>query len=376
MRRLHGIIAARLVELNDVLSYLLPLGPFHPALRSPQRIVLRADGDIIQDIEYRDGYSTRNIADRVRRADLARSYTLINRICGVHSHHHALAWTIALETLAGLSVPPRAQVLRTVAAELERAASHLQTTAIVFELLGLGQVQQQLVALREWVLAAMQHLTGHRLVVDFARPGGIQVDLTDEERAAIVRLVRKPADVLYRLIARTIQRRAFTRRVLGIGSLLQPAAENLGVSGPAGRASGIQRDLRIDAPYAAYAEVKVAQVTQTGGDVYARIMLLLLEAYDSLQLVQRLLDELPEGEWQGQVVEALPRGTSSVAVEAPAGPIRHTIVSDGTRLTTLQIEAIGAPHRLVLRALLAGQLVENAAIIIASVGACMTCAED
>lgn len=358
------------------MSYLLPLGPFHPALRSPQRIVLRADGDIIQDIEYRDGYSTRNIADRVRRADLARSYTLINRICGVHSHHHALAWTIALETLAGVSVPPRAQVLRTVAAELERAASHLQNTAIVFELLGLAQVQQQLVALREWVLAAMQHLTGHRLVIDFARPGGIQVDLTDEERAAIVRLVRKPADVLYRLIARTIQRRAFTRRVVGIGSLLQPAAENLGVTGPAGRASGIQRDLRIDAPYAAYADVKVAQVTQTGGDVYARIMLLLLEAYDSLQLVQRLLDKLPEGEWQGQVVEALPRGTTSAIVEAPAGPIRHTIVSDGTRLTTLQIDAIGAPHRLVLRALLAGQLVENAAVIVASVGACMTCAED
>ncbi len=358
------------------MSYLLPLGPFHPALRSPQRIVLRADGDIIQDIEHRDGYSTRNIADRVRRFDLARSYTLINRICGVHSHHHALAWTMALEALAGLAVPPRAQVLRTVAAELERAAAHLQTTAVVFDLLGLGQVQRQLFGLREWVLAAMQHLTGHRLVVDFARPGGIQVDLTDEERAAMLRLVRKPLDVLYRLIDRTITRRAFTRRVVGTGTLLQPAAETLGVSGPLGRASGIQRDLRTDAPYAAYAEVKVAQVTQTGGDTYARIMLLLLEAFDSLQLVQRLLEQLPTGEWQGQVVEALPPGTSSVAVEAPAGPIRHTLVSDGTRLTTLQLEALGTPHRLVLRALLAGQLVENAAIIVASVGACMTCAED
>lgn len=358
------------------MSYLLPLGPFHPALRSPQRIVLRADGDIIQDIEHRDGYSTRNIADRIRRFDLARSYTLINRICGVHSHHHALAWTMALEALAGLSVPPRALVLRTVAAELERAASHLQTTAVVFELLGLGQVQRQLFALREWVLAAMQHLTGHRLVVDFARPGGIQVDLTDEERAAMLRLVRKPAAMLYRLIDRTITRRAFTRRVVGVGTLLQPAAETLGVSGPVGRASGIKRDLRTDAPYASYAEVKVAQVTQTGGDTYARIMLLLLETFDSLQLVQRLLEQLPAGAWQGQVVEALPPGTSSVTVEAPAGPIRHTLVSDGTRLTTLQLEALGAPHRLVLRALLAGQLVENAAVIVASVGACMTCTED
>lgn len=357
------------------MSYLLPLGPFHAAMRSPQRIVLRAAGDTIQDIEYRDGYTSRSIAERVRRADLARSYPLINRICGVHSHHQALAWTMALETLAGLAVPPRAQILRTVAAELERAAAHLQHTAIVFELLGLGQVQRQLVGLREWVLTSMQHLTGHRLVVDYARPGGVQVDLTNEERAAIQRLVRRPADVLYRLIDRTIRRRALTRRVVGMGSLQQAAAANLGLAGPAGRASGIQRDLRVDAPYAAYAEIKPAQVTQTGGDTYARIMLLLLEAYDSLQLVLHLLEDVPEGDWQGEVIERLPAGQAEASVEAPSGPLRYQIASDGTRLTALTIEAIGVPHRLAWRALLAGQLVEDAAIIVASVGACTTCAE-
>lgn len=358
------------------MSYLLPLGPFHPALRTPQRIVVRAEGDLIQDIEHRDGYSARNITDRIRRADISRSYTLVNRVCGVHSHHHALAWTLALESLAGLTVPPRADMLRAVAAELERAASHLQTTGIVFELLGLGQVQQQIVALREWVLAAMQHLTGHRLVVDFARPGGVQVDLTNEERAAMQRLVKRPSDVLYRLIDRTIRRRAFTRRVVGVGSLLQPAAETLGVTGVLGRASGIQRDLRVDAPYAAYADFKPAQVTQTGGDAYARIMLLLLEAYDSLQIVLRLLEQLPDGEWQGQTVERVRAGTAAITVEAPAGPLRYTLRSDGTLLNELRIELLGAPHRLVLRALLAGQLVEDAAIIVASMGACMTCAED
>jgi Ni,Fe-hydrogenase III large subunit len=283
---------------------------------------------------------------------------------------------MALEGLAGLNVAPRAQILRTVAAELERVASHLQQTAIVFELVGLSQIQRQLVALREWVLAAMQHLTGHRLVIDFARPGGVQVDLTDEERAAIQRLLKQPVDVLYRLIDRTIRRRAFTRRVVGVGGLHVAAAETFGLTGPAGRASGIARDLRLDEPYAAYADFKPAQVTQTGGDTYARVMVLLLEAYDSLQLVLRLLKELPEGRWQGHVLEALPSGKSTATVEAPAGPLRYTLESNGTQLSTIRIEAIGMPHRLVWRALLAGQLVENAAMIIASVAACTTCAED
>jgi ech hydrogenase subunit E len=363
------------VEKERTLSYLLPLGPFHPALRTPQRIVLRAQGDTIEDVEHRDGYTSRNIAERVRRADLVRSYPLINRICGVHSHHHALAWTIALEQLAGIDVPPRAEILRTVAAELERAASHLHTVAIAFDLLGLGQVQRQLGALREWVLAAMQHLTGHRLVVDFARPGGVSVDLTNEERAAMQRLIAKPADVLYRLIDRTIRRRSFTQRVIGIGALQQAAAEALGVTGPLGRASGIQRDLRADEPYAAYAAIKPAPVTQTGGDTYARLMLLLLEAYDSLQLVLKLLANLPDGDWQGEPIAALPAGTQRVAVEAPAGPLHYTLQSDGTRLTTIDIELVGGTPRLVLRALLAGQLVENAAIIIASANMCAACGE-
>ncbi|HEX6293341.1 MAG TPA: hypothetical protein VFZ66_29440 [Herpetosiphonaceae bacterium] len=358
------------------MSYLLPLGPFHVALRTPQRFVLRAEGDFIQDIEHRDGYSDRSTIDRIRRADLARSYPLINRICGVHSHHHALAWTMALESLAGLDVPPRAQMLRTVAAELERAASHLQQAAIVFELVGLSQIQRQLAALREWVLAAMQRLTGHRLVIDFARPGGVQVDLTNEERAAMQRLLKRPSDVLYRLIDRTIRRRAFTRRVVGVGSLQLAAAETFGLAGPAGRASGIARDLRLDQPYAAYADFKPAQVMQTGGDTYARVMVLLLEAYDSLQLVLRMLEALPEGEWQGQALESLPPGSGTAAVESPASPLRYAIESNGTQLSTIRIETSGMPHRLVWRALLAGQLVENAAIIIASVAACTTCAED
>jgi len=364
------------VETKDILSYLLPLGPFHPAIRTPQRIVLRAEGEIIHDIEHRGGYQGRDIAERVRRSDLARSYPLINRICGVHAHHHALAWTMALEELAGIDVPQRAHALRTIAAELERAASHLQQTTIVFQLLGLTEVEQQLSTLRDHVLRVMQQLTGHRLIVDFARPGGVTIDLSAQDQAQVYDLVMQLAETLYGLAGRIIRRRGFTRRVAGIGTLQRSAAETLGVAGPVARAAGLQRDARVDAPYAAYGDARPAQLAQTSGDTYARLMLLLLEAYDSLQIILRVLDTLPDGPWQGEILESLPVGTSTVLVEAPAGPLHYTIVSDGTRLTTFKVEAGCAPHRLVWRALLARQRVEDAAIIVASVGACTACAED
>ncbi|WP_029215522.1 hypothetical protein [Kallotenue papyrolyticum] len=357
------------------MSYILPLGPFHPALRVPQRFELRVEGEKIIDVDYRGGYTDRAVIERLRRADLLRSAILVSRFCGAHAQHHALAWTMALEALGNIPVPPRAASLRSVAAELERATAHLHQAALVFELLGLGQARRQIVALREWILAAALRLSGRRLGAEYIRPGGVASDLDEDNRAAILRLVEQPAEALYRLIDRTVRRRHLVRRLVGIGRLTLEAAERLGVSGPLGRAAGIARDLRLEAPYAAYAGAPPAQVIQPSGDAYARLMVLLLEAYDSLQLVQRLLRSLPGGPCVGEPVAALPPGTSTAGVEAPGGPLHYALRSDGTRLTEIRVETPGAPQRLTWRALLAGQLVEDAAIIIAGVAACPTCAE-
>ena len=258
-------------------------------------------------------------------------------------------------------------VLDPVSGLLTRDGVPVPLTPRAFEVL-------EYLARRPGQLVPKQELLDAAWAGTFVGDGALKVCIR-EIRKALGDDAKRPADVLYRLIDRTIRRRAFTRRVVGVGGLQQSAAANLGLAGPAGRASGIQRDLRVDAPYAAYAEVKPAQVTQTGGDTYARIMLLLLEAYDSLQVVLRLLEAVPEGDWSGDVLEAVPSGRAEVLVEAPAGPLRYALTSDGTRLTALTIEAIGPPDRLAWRALLAGQQVEDAAMIIASVGACTACAE-
>lgn len=357
------------------MSYVLPLGPFHPAMRTPLRIALRAEGELVDDIEYRDGYNARDVADRVRRADPAHAYDRIARACGTHALHHMLAWTLALENLVGAEAPPRAQALRTIAAELERAASHLQHAAIVFELLGLDSPRRELAGLRELALNALRSLTGSRLAARYPLPLGVASDVSNEARRREAGLLRRGADALFQLTERTIRQRAFTRRVLGVGVLTERAAVELSIAGLAGRASGRAVDVRVDRPYAAYAGRKTAPVLQPGGDVYARIMLLLLEAYDSLRLAYSLLDALPEGPCIGERVEVLPPGTGEAEVEAPSFPLRYRVVSDGTRARELTVEALGAPHRLVWRALLVGNLVDDAAIIVASLGACTTCAE-
>ena len=357
------------------MSYLLPLGPFGRTLRGPQRIVLRADGERITDIEHRDGYHARGCADRLRRLNPAQSYPLVNRVCGVHSHHHALAWTMALEQLARIDVPPRAQTLRTLVAEAERIASHLHDAARMIELLGLDTVVRRIVVLRELALEAGQIITGHRLVHDFVRPGGVRHDLHRDERTALDERLATIGGDLQVLIRSLLSKWSLRRRARGLAILPPELLQPLGIVGWIARASGLDQDLRRDQPYAAYIATPPRVVVQSDGDVYARLLTLLAEAYESAELAQRMLLELPDGLWRGDLIEVVPAGTGAASVEAPAGRLTYRLVSDGYRLTHVAIEPAPKLDRMLLRAALAGKLVDDAAVVVASLAPCTACAE-
>jgi Ni,Fe-hydrogenase III large subunit len=151
---------------------------------------------------------------------------------------------------------------------------------------------------------------------------------------------------------RLIDHRPLLARTVEIGMLPRAAAEQFGVRGPLARASGVARDARADQPYADYARLEFKPITQEGGDVYARLILLLLEAYESVKLVEQALANLPAGEWRGGLPDDLAAGEVSAAIDAPR-----------------QLD------RLLARTLLSNALIDNVVAIIASVDACTACAE-
>ncbi len=356
------------------MSYLLPLGPFDRSLRGPQRVVLRADGERISDIEHHEGFHARGCAERLRRLPLAHSYALVNRVCGVHSHHHAWAWTMALERLAGIDVPPRAEALRLLLAEAERIASHLHDAARIVAALGLDAVFTRLFQLRELALEAGKTLTGHRLAHDFVRPGGVLHDLHGDERSALHALHTTIAGELRKLIP-SLGRGGVTRRTRGIGVLKPELLDALGVAGWLGRASGNDLDLRRDYPYGGYTAVRPLVVLQEGGDVRARLLTLLAEAYESAEFSRQIVRALPEGRWRGDPITSVPQGSVSVSVEAPSGALTYALASDGYRLTDVAISSAQRPDRILLRSALAGRLVDDAALILLSLASCTACAE-
>lgn len=357
------------------MRYTLALGPFDPTLRGPQRLVLTIEGEVISDVAYRAGYNERRCAERLSRLNLDQAFHLVTRICGTEAHAHALAFCQAIESLMQLEVPERAAYLRSAVAELERLASHLGALTALFDTLGLSRHTETLQKLGEGVHQAMLLLAGSRSAPAVCLPGGVRHNVDDHQRSELLPILSRIHRRLFRLIDQTIDGRALLARTVNVGVLSQGAVEQFGLRGPLARASGLTADLRADAPYAAYARLTVQPVVQEGGDVYARLVVLLLEAFESVKLVEQALEHLPDGPWEGALPGALLAGRADAAVESPHGLLRYMLESDGRRLTSVTIDAPRQLDRLVTRTLLVGSLLDDVPLIVTSTDPCPACAE-
>ncbi len=357
------------------MSYTLALGPFDTAWRGPQRLVLKLNGDQVADVEYRVGYNERGCAERIPRLNLEQGLQLVTRICGTCSHAHTLAFCQAIEQLWGIAVPPRASYLRCALAELERLRSHLDTLTALFATIGQERLHAALHDQSVQARELMRQLSGQPIFPDMCLPGGVWRDVDDQQRMATLTQLARLNRRLFQLVDRVIDQRALLARTVDVGVLSQNAASQFGLRGPMARASGLQADLRLDEPYAAYHQLPPRLVVQEGGDVYARMVVLLLECIESAKLTEQALQNLPEGDWQGSLPATLAAGQASAGVEAPRGALRYSVESDGRRLTAVTIDPPRQLDRLLARTLLSNALLDNVVLIVLSADPCTACAE-
>jgi Ni,Fe-hydrogenase III large subunit len=339
------------------------------------RIVLRVEGERIADVEYRDGYNDRGIAERLTRASIPQAIHIVSHICAVDTQAHTLVFCQALEALLKVKVPERAATLRVIAAEVERSIAHLGALIEVLNALGLTREATYLGKLHHGLGEVQQHLCGASVQPNYHVPGGVRQDITSGAREAMLLQLRRLERLMYRFVDRFIDHRGVLQRTVGYGLLGREAAEQFGVRGPIARAAGIPYDARIDRPYAAYATFVPNRVVQERGDVYSRLVVLALEAFESLKLAIKTLSNLPDGEWAGNAPDAVPAGSATATVESARGTLRYTVQSNGVKLTNVRIDAPRQFDRLLARTFLAGMIVDDAALIIASTAPCVACAE-
>ncbi len=350
------------------MRYQMVLHPVAGAWHSEQ-LVLTIQGERISNVEYRPTVGDGQYARRLLISDIDHALQQTARVCPYCSVAHTLAFSMAVEALAGVSPSTHAQAIRVVLAELERAASHLNTLAALVSALGMADAAR-LSRLETRLRAILLDLLGSYEAALIC-PGGLVAALPAETLAAAEQSIQKIVPRLIDAAEQTIPRRTLLARMVDVGVLTIAAANQFGLAGPLARASGARADLRVDDPYAAYTVIAPTLVVEDGGDVHARAVVLLLEAIESLRLVARWLNNLPIGTAREEVV--LRAGEATVTVEAPRGPLRYTLRSDGQRLTDAQIGIAPQLDRLLARTLLQQAAVDDAMLIAISTDPCTAC---
>ena len=311
-------------------KFIVPIGPQHPALKEPGHFEFTVDGEVVTAAKVRLGYVHRGIEKGAESRNWTQNLYLVERVCGICSHIHATALALGVERLAGVTVPPRAQAIRTLTCELERVHSHLLWLGVAAHEGGFDTLFMYSWRDRETVMDLLEGLTGNRVNYSVNLLGGVKIDVTDAQADAI----RKGIDFLegrthfYYKVCTTDE--TFLARTRNVGTMTRDQALVFDAVGPTARASGLTMDIRVTAPYAAYPDFPVNRVTDTGGDLEARFRVRIKELFESYRLIHEILDHLPPGDLFVKVPRKIPAGETIIRVEAPRGELLYFLKSNGT----------------------------------------------
>lgn len=313
-------------------KFVVPLGPQHPALKEPGHFEFTVEGETVVEASVRLGYVHRGIEKATEARNWVQNLYLLERICGICSHIHATAYALGVERLAGVTAPPRAQAIRVLFAELERIHSHLLWLGVAAHEAGFETLFMYAWRDRETVMDILEHLSGNRVHYSANVLGGVKFDVTSAQAEPISRGLDFLEERTQHYLSVVTTDVAFLRRTRGIARMTPVQAEQLGVVGPTARASGIARDIRAEAPYAAYADYPFTLTLETAGDLEARFVVRLKELLESYRLIHTLLDTLPPGELITRMPRKIKAGETISRVEAPRGELFYFIKSNGTDL--------------------------------------------
>jgi len=353
----------------------ISIGPFHPLQEEPEHFMLTVEGETVVEVEVEIGYNHRGIEKLSERRNFEQSTFVIERICGICSTSHPVAYTRAVEDIIPVEVPERAQYIRTIIAEGERIHSHLLWYGLAGHFLGYNTVYMWMWRLREEILDVMEILSGNRNNYAMFKPGGVRRDINPDDIPVALKKIDAIIPTIDRLKKAILDDPVLHARLKGIGILSKEEAINYCALGPTSRASGVDRDVRKNAPYEAYDKVDWDMIVTDSCDVWGKAVVRLLEIYESIKIMKTCLQKLPPGEIDLKL-KSIPPGEGIGAHEAPRGETFHYVRSDGTnRPVRHKVRAPSYMNLPTCKATVPGSSIADAAIVLAAIDPCYCCTE-
>jgi Ni,Fe-hydrogenase III large subunit len=322
--RTYAFLKAEGDEVHEI-----PVGPIHAGIIEPGHFRFSCLGEVIANLEIRLGYQHRGVERRLTEVPWPQTRFVAEAASSDTAAGNGLANAVALEEICEIAAPLRAQGLRTMALEVERLANHLGDMGGLSADIGFSAGAALFARLRGQALGLGERLTGTRLQRAYVLTGGVARDMGSEGQRRFGEELRELRKLTRRWLPLLMENSAALDRMEGTGRVSPGLAREFGLVGPAGRASGSDYDARRHFTHGLYPDAAPPPAQETTGDVLARARVRATEIESSLDLLERLVTELPTGEVRVAAPETLPGGRVGIGVvEAWRGELIHWVTTD------------------------------------------------
>jgi NADH-quinone oxidoreductase subunit D len=314
-------------------EYVINMGPQHPSTHGVLRLVVSLQGEKVLSVQPHLGYIHRGIEKMCESITYPQIIHLTDRMDYLSAHINNEAVCLNVEKALEVDIPDRIKVIRTIMSELTRIQSHqLWWSSFGMDLGGLTCFFYGLRD-REKILDVFEETCGARMLVSYNCPGGLMYDIHPNFQKRIKEFIKYFRKILPEYDQLLTGNVIFHERSKGIGILSLEDAISYGVTGPSGRASGFSCDVRKHAPYSAYDRVKFNEILFTKGDTYHRYVARIQEMWESMNIIEQLIDNIPEGPFAVKMkpIIKLPEGEYYQRVETARGELGVFIISDGNK---------------------------------------------
>ena len=318
---------------DELQEYFINMGPQHPSTHGVLRLLVSLKGEMVRNIQPHVGYIHSGIEKMCESLTYPQIIHLTDRMDYISAHINNEAVCLNVEKALEIDIPDRIKVIRTIMSELTRLQSHqLWWACFGMDLGGLTCFFYGLRD-REKILDIFEETCGGRMIVSYNCPGGLMYDIHPNFQKRVkdfIKYFRKILPEYDQLLTGNV---IFHERSKGIGILTKEDAISYGVTGPNGRASGFSCDVRKHEPYSAYDRVEFKEILLTEGDTFSRYVARIEEMWESMKIIEQLIDNIPEGPYAVKMkpIIKLPEGEYYQRVETARGELGVFIISDGNK---------------------------------------------
>ena len=358
-------------------SSVIPFGPQHPVLPEPLHLDLVVEDEVVVKAIPQIGFVHRGLEKLVEKKDYNQFVYVVERICGICSFGHSMGYSEAIERLAGVKIPKRAEYLRGIWLELSRVHSHILWMGLAADAFGYESLFMHCWRLREKILDVFEKTTGGRVIFSVCAPGGVLRDIDDTTLSDIKALLESIKGEYTQLCKAFLNDSSVKNRTVGVGVISKEQAEEFSMVGPFTRASGVDYDVRSLGNGAYGYLSKFTPVTDDQGDCYARVKVRAAEVFQSIDIINELISTIPKGDTFEAMKGVLEKDVEATNVlEQPRGECFYYGKGNGSKfLERFRIRTPTSQNLAGMVTSLEGCDLADVNMIVLTIDPCISCTE-